>query len=146
MYNLCKYDIISRLSRKNLLNKEEKQMKLRKTLIKTLKLGMKPICTILKCLLELIVALYIALTIECFIYLTYGIFSYIETDIVTTDLLMTYTVSAVNMVIIIIVYMLIRIYKICVRENKYRRKCRRLKAQNARLRKQLSEIECFKEE
>lgn len=129
-------------------------MKLRKMLIEDLKLGAKLVCTILKYLLLFVVVLYISTTILCFTYLTYeillayGDFSYMETDTVTKDLLVIYTYSTVNMMIIIIIYMLNKMYKKdqeCLKYKakylRYKKRYKRLQTENEKLRKQLIESE-----
>lgn len=129
-------------------------MKLRKMLIEVFKLRAKRVCTILKYLLLLIVELYVVISILCFTYLTYeillayGDFSYMETDTVTKDLLVIYTYSTVNMMIIIIIYMLNKMYKKdqeCLKYKakylRYEKRYTRLQTENEKLRKQLIESE-----
>ena len=77
---------------------------------------------------------------DCFVWLTYAIFSeygdfsYVGiTDTVSTDLLVIYTVSAVNMMIIIIIYMLNKVYKKDQECLKYKAKYLRYKKRYKRL-------------
>lgn len=127
-------------------------MKLRRLLIGGLRFGKRLTCIIIKYLLVFVVALYMAITILCFtlltyeIFLEYGDFSYAETATVSTDLLVIYTVGTVNMIIIIIIYMLNKMYKKnreCLAYKtkylRYKKRYIRLQTENEELKEQLAE-------